>query len=63
MREKKNLSRMSVLNLFVFSCVHTPPLFCPLHQAESNHLAWNISIAKTPCKLQKEMTNFMAWLW
>lgn len=54
---------MSVLNLFVFSSVYFPPLFRPLPQMESNHPAWNVSIAKAPCKLQKEMTNFMAWLW
>lgn len=62
-KRKKMPFLTSVLNLFVFYSVCVPPLFCPLRQMESNHLAWNVSIAKAPCKLQREMTNFMAWLW
>lgn len=49
--------------LLVFCAVCIPPLFCSLHQTESNHPVWNVSRAKAPCKLQREMTNFMGWLW
>ena len=65
-KEKKGgrkLFLISALNWFLFYSVCIPPLFCPLHQTESNHPAWNVSIAKAPCKLQREMTDFMAWLW